>query len=169
MSAIKQTALFLVMIHLLMNCTAQRKSDKPYYESLADVRPRVAAPIDSAASTPLFTAEIQENKPVSFTHTVNDKVDFVLDSINRFNLIRRSVDGYTIQIYSGQNREDAMNTKKKMSLDLPELTANLQYQQPKFRVTVGKYYSKLEAFQDLSRLRTAFPAAILVPEKIPIR
>jgi len=157
-----------LLFHLLMSCATQKNSDKPYYENLSAVRPRVSMPPDSGftPSTPLAS---QETKPVSFTKTVNEKVDGVLDSIDRFNLTRRSVDGYTIQIYSGQNREDAMITKKKMSTDLPDLTANLQYQQPKFRVTVGRYYSKLEAFQDLSKLRTAFPSAILVPEKIPIR
>jgi hypothetical protein len=79
------------------------------------------------------------------------------------------VDGYTIQIYSGQNREEAMDSKKKISIDLPDMTANLQYQQPKFRVTVGRYYTKLEANEDLVRLRTSFAAAILVPEKIQIK
>jgi SPOR domain len=154
------------LIHLLMGCVTQKKSDATHYESLGDVRPRVAVPVDTVISTSVAPKEI---KSVSYTKTVNEKVDAVLDSIDRFNLMRRSVDGYTIQIYSGQNREDAMNTKKKISTDLPDLTANLQYQQPKFRVTVGRYYSKLEAYQDLSRLLESFTSAILVPEKIAIR
>jgi len=170
MSPARQLMFIWLTIHLLMSCTAQKKSgNQPYYESLYEVRPRVTVPVDSTptSSTDMVTPEKTET--VTFTKTVNEKVDVVLDSIDRFNLMRRSVDGYTIQIYSGQNREDAMNTKKKMNEERPDLTANLQYQQPKFRVTVGKYYSKLEAYQDLSRLRTIFPAAILVPEKIPIR
>ncbi len=150
-----------------MSCVAQKKNEWPYYESLFDVRPRVTVPADSSTNTSIvITPEI---KSISFTKTVNKKVDVVLDSIDSFNLMRRSVDGYTIQIYSGQNREDAMNIKKKISTDLPELAANLQYQQPKFRVTVGKYYSKLEAYQDLTKLRQSFSSAILVPEKIAIR
>lgn len=161
--------LTVFLIHLLMSCVAQKKNDKPYYEDLSEVRPRVKAPVDTAHS--LTPVEISEIKPatVSYTKTVNKKVDAVLDSIDRFNLMRRSIDGYTIQIYSGQNREEAMDTKKKMTKELPDLTSNLQYQQPKFRVTVGKYYSKMEAYQDLTRLRKSFSSAILVPEKIAIR
>jgi len=162
----RQITLTGLMIHLLMSCVAQKKSDKAYYENLADVRPRVVAPVDSTLSASVTP---KENKSVDYTKTVNEKVDAVLDSIDRFNLMRRSVDGYTIQIYSGQNREDAMNAKKKMTTNLPDLTANLQYQQPKFRVTLGKYYSKLEAYQDLTKLRESFPSAILIPEKIAIR
>lgn len=162
----KQIILTGIFIHFLMSCVAQKKNDKDYYENLSDVRPRVIAPVDTVLSTAAVSKEI---KVVSFTKTVNAKVDPVLDSIDRFNLMRRSVDGYTIQIYSGQNREEAMNTKKKMTTEIPDLTANLQYQQPKFRVTVGKYYSKLEAYQDLTKLRKSFSSAILIPEKIAIR
>jgi len=150
-----------------MGCVAQKQSDKPYYEDLSEVRPVVSVPPDTVLNAPVAFA--RETKPVVFTKTVNSKVDVVLDSIDRFNLMRRTVDGYTIQIYSGQNREEAMNTKKKISTDLPELTSNLQYQQPKFRVTVGRYFSKLEAYQDLTLLRKSFTSAILVPEKILIR
>jgi hypothetical protein len=62
-----------------------------------------------------------------------------------------------------------MNAKKKISDEIPDLTANLEYQQPKFRVTIGKYYTRLEAYQDLTRVRSGFPSAILIPEKIAIR
>jgi hypothetical protein len=156
---------FLLII--LVSAQAQKKNDKSYYEDLSLVRPRVEAVIDS----PRTEVKPNDIAPKSFTATknVNEKVDFVLDSIARFNLIRRSVDGYTIQIYSGQKREDAMNAKKKISEETPELIANLQYQQPKFRVTVGKYYTRLEAYQDLARVRIGFPSAILIPEKIAIR
>lgn len=169
MARIKQITFIWLLIHFMVSCVAQKTSDKPYFENLSEVRPRVSAPPDTGTSSSTTEVVVVNTQPVSFTKTVNEKVDVVLDSIDRFNLTRRSVDGFTIQIYSGQNREEAMNTKKKMTTELPDLTANLQYQQPKFRVTVGKYYSKLEAYQDLSTLRSIFPAAILVPEKIAIR
>lgn len=169
MTIVKQIAVIGILLQLLMSCVAQQKSiDTDYYEDLFDLRPRVTAPVDTPIIASSSTKETKPNSVV-YTKTVNEKIDVVLDSIDRFNLMRRSVDGYTIQIYSGQNREEAMNVKKKMSTDLPELTANLQYQQPKFRVTVGKYYSKLEAYQDLTLLRKSFASAILVPEKIAIR
>ena len=62
-----------------------------------------------------------------------------------------------------------MNAKLKVITDTPELTANLHYVQPKFRVTIGNYFTKLEAQKDLMRLKKIFPNAILVPEKILVR
>jgi hypothetical protein len=161
--------LFVVLFcHLLMACAAQNSSsDKNYSENLSALRPKVVVPVDTPRKD--NSNQKQVTTSITPTKTVNAKVDAVLDSIDRYNLVRKFVDGYTIQIYSGQNREEAMNTKKKMNEEIPDLTANLQYQQPKFRVTVGKYYTKLEANPDLVLLRTSFSSAILVPEKIQIK
>ncbi|MCW5909663.1 MAG: SPOR domain-containing protein [Cyclobacteriaceae bacterium] len=159
--------IFLISCYLLAGCAAQKTAtDKPYYEDLSAHRPKVA-PVD----TPVKDTSTQTRvvPPIKPTHHVNQKVDAVLDSIDRFNQIRKFVDGYTIQIYSGQNREVAMEAKKKMTTELPAYTANLEYQQPKFRVTVGRYFTKIEAHQDLVKLRKSFSAAILVPEKIQVR
>jgi len=60
-----------------------------------------------------------------------------------------------------------MNVKKKAAEI--NLGALLEYNQPKFRVRVGSYYSRLEAQKDLTRLKKAFSNAILVPEKILVR
>lgn len=141
---------------------AQKKAY--YHEDLYPLRPLIAEVSDSVPKP-----THRSHGPIHPTHTVNDKVDAVLDSINRFNVTRKFIEGFTIQIYSGQNREEAMNTKKKLLVDTPELSAELEYHQPKFRVRVGSYFSRLEAQKDLYRLKRFFPNAILVPEKILVR
>jgi hypothetical protein len=150
-----------------VSCAAQKSGGIAYYEDLSVHRPKFSIVEDTASkhhdTTPV---EAIVTKP---TRNVNAKVDGILDSIDRFNLTKRFVDGFTIQIYSGQKREDAMNTKQKIIEDTPELIANLQYIQPKFRVTVGHYLTKLDAHKDLTRLKRFFSTAILVPEKILIR
>lgn len=163
----KRNLFILLFLHILWGCVAQKKTDTKYYEDLSALRPTVMVPPDTAVNRNTGPQKVITSITPQFT--VNEKVDAVLDSIDRYNLVRKFVDGFTIQIYSGQNREEAMNTKKKMTEEVPELTAVLQYQQPKFRVTVGKYYTKLEAHPDLVRLRRSFVAAILVPEKIQIK
>lgn len=150
-----------LMVLLVCHANAQRK---PYYhEDLFGLRPRLADPVDSLT----LSSTHPDKRFVAAHANVNEKVDDVLDSINRFNVTRKFIDGHTIQIYSGQNREEAMNTKKKMTIG--DLSAVLEYNQPKFRVRVGYYYSRLEAHKDLTRLKRMFPQAILVPEKIIVR
>ncbi len=163
--AIGNSALSILFLLLEVSCAAQMSS-KSYYEDLAGNRPKFVNSEDTTKKNPEQEPVLVAAKP---TKNVNGKVDPILDSIDRFNLTRKFLDGFTVQIYSGQNREDAMNAKQKMNNGAPDLTASLQYIQPKFRVTVGNYYTKLEAQKDLVRLKRIFPNAILVPERILIK
>jgi hypothetical protein len=151
---------------IALGCVAQKSNTgKKYSEDLSLVRPKFVVPIDSVKE-PLLE---DSKEPVPPTRNVNEKVDFVLDSIDRLNSLRKYIEGYTIQIYSGQSLEEAGNKKKIMLDEGIELKADVQYSQPKFRVRVGNYFSKIEAQKDLMRLKPIFPNAILIPEKIPIR
>jgi hypothetical protein len=164
-SFVIRNSTLVILFFITLSCAAQKNNSKSYYhEDLYSLRPKFPEVVDSATQN-----QDRKKADVIATHQVNDKVDGVLDSINRFNVTRKLIDGFTIQIYSGQNREEAMNAKKKMATDVPGLTAELEYNQPKFRVKVGSYYSRLEAQKDILNLKRSFPNAILVPEKIVVR
>jgi len=155
-----------VMVLVVTGCvSAQRQSSRPYYhEDLYGLRPKFEVPADTMLEK---TAHPPKNYVAGHAN-VNEKVDDVLDSVNRFNITRKFIEGFTIQVYSGQNREEAMNVKKKISSDT-DLNGMLEYTQPKFRVRVGSYYSRLEAQKDLLRLKHLYANAILVPDKILVR
>lgn len=140
-------------------------AQRNYYEDISFLRPRV----QPSETTLLIPPAKVEPVAVTPVYHVTKEVNAILDSISRFNLTRRFVDGVTIQIYSGSKKEDAMNARKKLGEQAGDLTGNLMYQQPKFRVTVGAYYTTLEAQKDFQRLKRIFPNAILIPEKIPFR
>lgn len=153
---------FLVFVSL--GVIAQR--NKPIQEDLAAIRPHFPTPPDTDRH---YAGNPVKNVPVVTPRmTVNDKVNAVLDSIDRLNSIRKFIPGYTIQVYSGLNRDEAGNARKRLQEEL-DMRADLQYVQPKFRVRVGYYFTSLEAQKDLVRLKRAFPNAILVPESVPIR
>lgn len=155
---------FLVVTFASTGCKAQKPA---YTEDLSSLRPKVSAEaVDRKKDSIKNKLEVVRTTP---RHTVNAKVDQVLDSIDRFNLTRRFVDGYTIQIYSGQKKEDALNASTKLMETYADLKSNIQYQQPKFKVTVGKYFTRLEAQKDLLRLKRLFSSTILVPERIMIK
>ena len=157
-------ALFLILLNA--SCVAQKGGTSgTYEEDLSALRPKFTTPADSQKKSQEINYHTVNVTPVK---NVNPKVDRVLDSINKLNLTRRYVDGYTIQIYSGQSREEAENAKKKM-VDTQGMTSNMKYEQPKFRVTTGSYFTKLEAQKDLTRIRRSFSSAILVPERILIK
>lgn len=154
--------LFIVAAMMCLSCQAQRNS-REVQEDLSVIRPDF--PVDTATIT---AGSHNSAAYVTPELTVNDKVDAVLDSIDKLNALRKFVPGYTIQIYSGQSREEANNAKKRLT-DYLDMKGDLQYVQPKFRVKVGAYFTALDAQKDLVLLKRFFPNAILVPETIPIK
>lgn len=165
-SFIIQNLKIVIGVCLFVSCQCIAQKNKPYFEDLSKWRPKVELRVEKKNKDSIAQ---KNNQPTELTKTVNAQVDAVLDSIDQLNVTRKYIDGYTIQIYSGQKKDEAMNIKKKMQEDVPQLTASLQYLQPKFRVTVGKYYSRLEAQPDLLTLKRNFSTATLVPEKILIK
>lgn len=158
--------LLIIALSVISLSSFAQKREKPIQEDLATLRPHFTAPPDTAkhnAANAIHTA------PVVTPHmTVNDKVNPVLDSIDHLNLLRKVVPGYTIQVYSGLNREESGNTRQRLSVELG-MRANMQYVQPKWRVWVGQYFTAIDAQKDLVTIRRYFPNAILVPESISIR
>lgn len=160
-------ALFLLQASCAAQQTGSNLSGDLYHENLTLVRPNYEV---EAVDSSIINSSTKGNAPfIAPTHTVNAKVDMVLDSLDKLNQLKKFVDGFTVQIYSGPNREDALSAKAKMVKEMSDLEADIQYTQPKFRVTAGKYFTKLEAQKDLMQLRIFFPNAILVPEKIMIK
>ena len=139
-----------------------------YSEDLSVWRPETAKTVDSVTATTGVTPRTRSNEYVEARYAVNDQVDTVLDSIYQQNLSKRSTDGYTIQVYSGIKREDALNNKKRLSQSLPALESDVQYMQPNFRVRTGKYLTRLEAQKDYLAVKRYFPNAIVIPDRIPI-
>lgn len=158
---------FFLGVVLFSSCVAQRLGEAGSHdEDLSAYRPKVAP--DTATKTSYLTKQPGAKPRVEPTLHQSKQVNTVLDSIASLNQMRKFVDGFTIQIYSGTSREDAMNAKKRMT-ELPDLTSVLQYNQPKFRVTVGSYYSRLGAQADFQRVKKVFPSSILVPDRVIIK
>ncbi len=154
---------------VLAGCATQKSSttstQSKYSEDLSIWRPKVEPAIVE------ITNGTEERKPTVYIepkYAVNEKIDVVLDSIDRYNLSRNFIEGFTIQIYTGLKREDALAAKKQLTSSLPTLEADIQYAQPNFKVKVGKYYNRLDAQQDYSEVKRYFNTAIIVPEKLPI-
>ena len=161
----------LFMAGAILNCCSAQlagsAANNAHSENLAAYRPKIAG--DSSTKETSVIASTEKVYVANPVLNVNKKVDTVLDSIDRINQSRKFVDGYTLQVYSGTNREEAMDTKRRMASEVPDLSAALQYDQPKFKVTVGTYFSRLEAQKDLTEIKQFFPNTILVPERVSIR
>lgn len=158
--------LSLFFVLLSISSIAQKgRNQNVYYEDLNVLRPTLDYSLDSVSSKNTV-ATLSPKQDITPTNQVNGFLDPLLDSINRFNMTRKLCDGFSIQIYSGQDQIKAIEAKNKLDNSDLHLTADLEYEQPKFQVRCGYYFSRLEAQKDLVILQRLFDNAILVPCKI---
>jgi hypothetical protein len=93
------------------------------------------------------------------------------DYINNWRKVGE-INGYRIQIaaYSGVNsKSQAEYAKNSFSSLFPYTKAYLVYTEPYFKVRVGNYYTRLQAYKDLENIKLTYPSAYIVPDKINYR
>ena len=82
------------------------------------------------------------------------------------------INGYRIQIaaYSGVNsKSQAESVRNSFNNQFPYTKSYLIYTEPYFKVRVGNYYSRLQAYKDLLNIQLTYPSAYIVPDKISYR
>jgi hypothetical protein len=82
------------------------------------------------------------------------------------------INGYRIQIaaYSGVNsKSQAEYARNSFNSLFPYTQSYLIYNEPYFKVRVGNYYTRLQAYKDLETIRETYPSAYIVPDKINYR
>ena len=78
-------------------------------------------------------------------------------------------DGYRIKIHFGIDREAADVVRAKFQKAFPDCLTYKEYQQPNFVVLVGDYKSKLEAFRFLTEIKSEFPNAYIIKDKVNLK
>ncbi len=73
--------------------------------------------------------------------------------------------GFTVLVYSGVDRNEAFKTRDNLALLFPEVKTEMQYQQPRYLVKVGRYGYKIEAQPVFYKLKTQFPTARIIQDR----
>lgn len=76
------------------------------------------------------------------------------------------IEGYRIQIYNGNNKEDANKIRAEFYSNYPSMRCYLTYQQPYYKVRVGDYQDQGSAKADLKKMARTYPSSFLVPDQI---
>lgn len=165
---------YFLVYAVLIGCAAPKAtttsspaaSTSGYTEDLTGLRPKTeASTVDTVVTK--TSGGVKTTKYVEPVAAVNTEIDAVLDSIDRLNIARKYVDGFTVQVFSGK-REDAINVRKQLASLVPEITSEIQFTEPIFRLKAGKYFNWIDAQADYALIKKYFPAAIVIPEKIPL-
>lgn len=79
-----------------------------------------------------------------------------------------TIDGYRVQIISGPNRDAVYNVKKDLYSNYPDQRPYVVYQQPNFKLRVGSFRTRLEAYQLLLEIQENFPDAFIIRDNIKV-
>ncbi|MBN8823143.1 MULTISPECIES: SPOR domain-containing protein [unclassified Spirosoma] len=153
-----------------------------YNEDLASVRPiynpnpvsstpttnRSTNPTTNPTNAPRRTDTRKPNTPIEALH-INRKLDLVLDTIATQNRSIRYAPGYRIQVYVGNQRQEAEAAKLLISQNFPELSPYLTYNQPTYKLKVGDFMRRLDAERYYSSIHRFVSSAQLQPDKVDIR
>lgn len=166
----KQIIYCLVALVALYSCSpstvTQTSKTESYSEDLSVHRPKFEVKETGDNNEKVQTVE--EVKYPEPTFDVTKQVNSVLDSIDALKANISFVDGFTIQVYSGTSSEEAKIAKGKVYSILSEEKPVLKYDEPNFKVKVGKFYSRLEAQKTFAQLKRKFPNSIIIPERIQL-
>jgi hypothetical protein len=88
-----------------------------------------------------------------------------LDSLEKSLRGKEEIPGYRIQIFLG-NATEAKSLRQKALGQNMGLSVNMVQNIPNYALRLGDFRSSLEAHQQLSLVRSYYPAAFVVPDRI---
>ncbi len=154
--------ILLSLVSIFYACSLQKKNiskneERRYYEDLSFVR--INSKNDNIESViTLDTININNN--------ISKELDSVLSIIIDNSKKNLYIDGFSIQLYLGDNRSDADSVIKKIKEIDSLIYKNTVFTQPNYRVKVGKFIDRFDANKEFLRFKKNFPNAIIIPEKI---
>ena len=77
-----------------------------------------------------------------------------------------SINGFRVQIFTGENRKDAYNAQAKFQEQYPNIRTYVIYSEPNFKVRAGDFRSRLEAEKLEEELKKWFTGMFIISEKI---
>ncbi len=157
--------LFIILAGLVWRCAPKLASSSTadYDEDVSSFRPAIEQGEAEKQDAVVDTKE-EKGPYVAPTHDINGEMASLMDSIITHNR-EKTYRTYTIQVYIGRSREEANKIREKIYRVLPDERPQLTYRQPSYKVTVGKYFDRVDAYKTLNMLKETFPGALLVPER----
>ena len=112
-----------------------------------------------------------QNRKGSIEITGDTKVGELVKKHVEFNERLRTVPGYRVQIaaLSGPNsRNQAFELKARFKETYPDVEVYIIFSEPNFRIKVGDFTSKLEAYVFMQKIKDTYPGTIVKENVYPV-
>tara|TARA_B100000795_G_C22644360_1_gene377769 strand:+ start:146 stop:556 length:411 start_codon:yes stop_codon:yes gene_type:complete len=115
-----------------------------------------------------FSQDVIDTNSIKPISTIKVIEDDRIDKLNKVYTSTYKLDGYRVQIYSGNKRQPANQARSTFLRVHPKTKAHLDYKQPHYRVRVGDFRTKLEALKYKNGITNEFPNCFIVKDQVDI-
>lgn len=109
---------------------------------------------------------------VSQNTLINKKSDSRIDSLVSkqilINSLKKGVDGFRVQIHhnQSQSREESQKVRARFSQDFPHLKTYLKFKSPYYKIQVGDFITKIEAYKVQKEISRKYRGTYIVPSVV---
>jgi hypothetical protein len=119
----------------------------------------------------LFAQPKQDNviKPGNIEIVLDDSA---IDSLLKASDVQAEkeyvIKGFRVQIIAAGNRADINKVKSQFYTVFPDIKTFVIYQQPNFKLRVGNYRTKMEAYKVWTEIEKHFPGSFITPDELKL-
>jgi len=153
--------LFILTISSIMVKSQIHKKHK-FSDDIAEFRPMYEI-TDTVSDEPGYNTQLPPVQDITYY------LDDFLDFIAKENGGKKYVEGYRVQVYSGEIRSEALLAKQKVYKKFPDTNVYTKYRQPNYKVRAGDFDNRLDAFRMYIALKNDISKMIVIPDKVKIK
>lgn len=157
---------FLVFLVILVACKPASVPTTTIVveEDLSIYRPEIPKRVMEQARPDSIVLE----PPVVIEGHIGAELDTINQLIYERNAKKQFWDGYTVQVYNGTSRSIAYDARDRLEEFTDEFDPVIDYRQPNYKVKIGKFHDRLEAHRFFMEIKSEFPRALMLPERIEL-
>ena len=154
------------LVALMWGCKTSRSATDSGVDAYASYREDLSGALPTYPDMTSASESTESSSGVISGQAVDAQLREAQSRLYEKNKAEPYFGGYTVLVYSGVDRNLAFKTQDELNAYYPELRAEMQYQQPRYLVKVGKFAYKIEAQRAFSLVKGQFPSARIIPDRL---
>ena len=110
-----------------------------------------------------------ERKESTIEINMQEGISELMERNQQINLLKKGIEGFCVQIYLGNSREQAQKTKYSFMKKFPKIkSVSYERVSPNWKVRVGKYRTKIEAEKLKNFIISDYPNCFITEIIVPV-
>ncbi|MCH7401500.1 hypothetical protein ACFOUP_13720 [Belliella kenyensis] len=151
--------LFMGSCNLIKKSSGEASKYSPYHEDLSSSRITFPDLSEASRNNELTGGSSKDISSIDY------ELDQALQKFAKDNKSEQYYSGFTVLVYSGVDRDQAFKTRNDLYTKFPDIKSDMQYQQPRYLVKVGKFINRIEAQSHYHKLKEVFPMARIIQDR----